>query len=214
MNANFKGNPATNPPATAAEIAALRSELGFDVPTSLQEVWRTSNGLSYPESGVTLYATNDIKERNESYEIGIYEPDFLLIGDDSGGNGFLIDKNEKESKVFKIDFGAIGSSKGEIVAEDLPSWIEQECPVSNIDEELNKRRNIKINIVLNKKPKDGLKGMLLVKQKLNISSSSSELKACMDNVPCTIISQVYLSKYESVCNEINETQDCLIMVPA
>ncbi|WP_405969093.1 hypothetical protein OG496_00775 [Streptomyces sp. NBC_00988] len=82
---------------TGAEEEAAESFAGFltghvarvagvgDGPTpSLARLWRSTPGVHLP-GGVVIYGPQDILERNETYKVGEYQPDWILIGDDSGG---------------------------------------------------------------------------------------------------------------------------------
>jgi hypothetical protein len=40
----------------------------------------------------TVYGVADLAERNATFETAGYCPGFLLIGDDSGGRGFLLSR--------------------------------------------------------------------------------------------------------------------------
>ena len=52
--------------------------------------WQTGEPRN---DGLTIYAPDQIAERNEIYEVAIYLPGHLMIGDDSGGRGVLLDSS-------------------------------------------------------------------------------------------------------------------------
>jgi len=76
------------------------------------------------EEGLKLYSQTEIKERNETFEVQEYLKDFILIGDDSGGLGFLMDK---DGKVYSCDLGFLDEDDMELKASSLEEFL---CLVS------------------------------------------------------------------------------------
>lgn len=70
-----------------------------------------------------MYSAASIVERNVTYEVADYAPGFVLIGDDSGGRGFLVRVGDPDSQVFSSDLGDLDPADFEIEAADVPSWI-------------------------------------------------------------------------------------------
>jgi hypothetical protein len=116
-------------PASATEIANTRAEFANKLPETVATLWQESDGAFFPETGVVLYSTADIAERNSTYEVAEYEPDLILIGDDSGGNGFFMRAIVESTEVLKLDLGAIGSVEGSLIATSLVAWVSQGCPI-------------------------------------------------------------------------------------
>jgi hypothetical protein len=200
--------------ASATQIADARAECSNKIPDAVTILWQESDGASFPETGVVLYSTADIIERNTTCEVADYAPDLILIGDDSGGNGLFMHATAESTEVLKIDLGAIGSTEGIVLATGLIAWVGQACPI-NADA-LGKLRetNEKVDIILEKPPKDGLKGMLLIKQRMSLSLSVAQLKEAIEQVPITLVRSVYYSKYKAAYEEVNQTQYCLKAVRA
>lgn len=82
------GSVARRSAATPADVMRARAETEINLPASLVALWSVRDGL-LTESGVAVYSAKDIGERNAAYEVAQYAPGFLLVGDDSGGRGFL-----------------------------------------------------------------------------------------------------------------------------
>ena len=72
------------------------------------------------EEGLKLYSQKEIKQRNETFEIQEYLKDFILIGDDSGGLGFLL---HKDGKVYSCDLGFLDEDGMELQASSLEEFI-------------------------------------------------------------------------------------------
>ncbi|WP_211282557.1 hypothetical protein [Streptomyces griseorubiginosus] len=75
------------------------------------------------ESGVTVYSSEDVGERNATYEVALYAPGFLLVGDDGGGRGFLVRADDPDSAVFSSGLGDLEPADFEIVSASFPEWL-------------------------------------------------------------------------------------------
>lgn len=91
--ANLTANPhfTLHPPATDAAINAAE-DASSPFPPEYRALLRLTNGL-YSDGCLVLYATEDLATRNQDYEVPTYLPDYLMIGDDSGGQAILIDRS-------------------------------------------------------------------------------------------------------------------------
>ncbi|MFJ9517869.1 hypothetical protein ACIRPK_06320 [Kitasatospora sp. NPDC101801] len=62
--------------------------------------------------------------------MALYAPGFVLIGDDSGGRGFLLraDGPGPGSAVFSSDLGDLDPADFDVESTDFASWIESLGP--------------------------------------------------------------------------------------
>jgi len=74
-------------------------------------------------AGAYLYGRASLAERNETYEVALYEPNFYMIGQD-GDLGFFIKLNSDDTIYFN-DLGALGSAPMGIVEKDIFAFIEK-----------------------------------------------------------------------------------------
>ncbi|MFF4195541.1 SMI1/KNR4 family protein [Nonomuraea sp. NPDC001831] len=109
--------------ATPDDVMRARAETAMSLPAPLVALWRVRDGL-HTESGVVVYSAGDIGERNATHEVARYAPGFLLVGDDSGGCGFLLRADDPDSAVFSSDLGDLDPAGFDVVAADFASWIE------------------------------------------------------------------------------------------
>lgn len=100
-----------------------------DRPTpALARLWRSTPGVLLP-NGVVVYGPLDLLERNETYEVNEYQPDWVLIGDDSGGCGLFMRRGGGDrASVYRLDLGAGDSDidspgVGEWMTDDLLGWL-------------------------------------------------------------------------------------------
>ena len=74
-------------------------------------------------TGVYLYGRAALAERNETYEVALYEPNFYMIGQD-GDLGFFIKLNSDDA-IYLNDLGALGSAPMRIAEKDIFAFIKK-----------------------------------------------------------------------------------------
>ncbi len=70
-----------------------------------------------------LYGRAALAERNETYEVALYEPNFYMIGQD-GDLGFFIKLNSDDAIYFN-DLGALGSAPMCLAERDIFAFIKK-----------------------------------------------------------------------------------------
>jgi hypothetical protein len=81
------------------------------------------------DNGVALRCRDTLAERNVTYEIATYLPGYLMIGDDSGGNGFLIACDQASGPVFRVDLGSLHEDDFAVVAATFEAWARDGFPL-------------------------------------------------------------------------------------
>ena len=74
-------------------------------------------------AGAYLYGHAALAERNETYEVALYEPGFYMIGQD-GDLGFFIKLNSDDA-IYLNDLGALGSAPMGIAEQDIFAFIKK-----------------------------------------------------------------------------------------
>ena len=74
-------------------------------------------------AGAYLYGRASLVERNETYEVVLYEPNFYMIGQD-GNLGFFIKLNSDDA-IYLNDLGALGSAPMRIAEKDIFAFMEK-----------------------------------------------------------------------------------------
>ncbi|MDR7669631.1 SMI1/KNR4 family protein [Bacillus altitudinis] len=115
-----------NKPETDINIKEAESQLNMLLPHAYKTLLKQTNGCSV-EGDVLLYGTEDIVERNKTWEVHHYASGYVAIGDDGGGRVFLMRQAEEEKKVWIVDAGVMDPQHAELVAEDLLSWVSHGC---------------------------------------------------------------------------------------
>jgi hypothetical protein len=88
-----------NNPAEMKDIDSTCNELGCLENKWLRIFWSEYNGAVIEDQTV-LCSTDQIGERNKTYEIDKNLPDYISIEDDSGGGLILIPKNDSKKFYF------------------------------------------------------------------------------------------------------------------
>lgn len=111
-------------PASNEEIEAAQISLGMRLPQDYRRLLQVSNGFSL-QSGVLIYSTSELPERNQTFEVAIYAPGCIAIGDDSGGRAIVI-SGDKEG-VFLVDQGSFDPTDFDLIAPSIAEWISKGC---------------------------------------------------------------------------------------
>ena len=73
-------------------------------------------------TGIILYSKEDLVERNTTYQIEEWEPDFFMIGQD-GDLAFFI-KKDSDDTIYMNDLGALGSIGMKCTASDVYEFVK------------------------------------------------------------------------------------------
>jgi len=73
-------------------------------------------------TGIILYSKADLIERNTTYQIEEWEPDFFMIGQD-GDLAFFI-KKDSDDTIYMNDLGALGSIEMKSIATDVYEFVK------------------------------------------------------------------------------------------
>ena len=104
----------------------MNNQMDFVLPTLydkfLLEIGEDGE-FTIEDTGIILYSTADLVERNTTYQIEEWDPDFFMIGQD-GDVAFFI-KKDSDDTIYMNDLGALGSIEMESVATDVYEFIKQ-----------------------------------------------------------------------------------------
>ncbi|MGH8084847.1 MAG: SMI1/KNR4 family protein [Lysobacter sp.] len=115
---------ATRPPLARYGLAAALDRSLEEMPAQLLDLYSETNGFMSP-MGNTVYEAVDLAERNQTFEVAEFSPGFILIGDNSGGRGYLISLDGGDLKVYGSDLGDLGPEDFSIEAESISDWISR-----------------------------------------------------------------------------------------
>ncbi|ALU62740.1 hypothetical protein ACA40_23840 [Pseudomonas syringae pv. lapsa] len=176
-----------NSPANVNEIESICKELGISEKNWLRKFWRECNGAVL-EDQIVIYPTDQILERNKTYEIDINFPEYILMGDDSGGGLILIPKKGLEKFYF------IGSGDPFINDAEVFDSIEQLTAYAMADVDSDSDSG---NIVSVAEIKPKASDVLKIKKDFNLDYSIALLTKKLEKKDEIISENVKLIKYKS-----------------
>ena len=104
----------------------MNNQMDFVLPT-LYDKFLSEMGedgeFAIEDTGIILYSKADLVERNTTYQIEEWEPDFFMIGQE-GDLAFFI-KKDSDDTVYMNDLGALGSIEMNPVASDVYEFIQR-----------------------------------------------------------------------------------------
>jgi hypothetical protein len=192
-------------PATSEEIYSTQAILEKLFPSEYIQLLECSNGISLKTG--RLYSTDDLVERNSTYEVAIYAPSFVLIGDDGGGYGIYIESSPLESsQVYLIYLGSGVIEDAHILANSLNDWLHKGFALKH---STPSPYPTYVDVYLIKPPANGPKDLLLIKGLLNLQTSIGSLYRSLANTPYRLLRSVPFGKYAKICAEYNQKDNCL-----
>ena len=116
------------PPVEDACICAVESALQLPFPEGYLQFFKQING--FDANFLRLYPVDELVERNLTYEVGQYCPNFINIGDDGGGQAILIKSALfEDTNVYLVGHGVMSPDFMEIIGNDFLTWLESGCPL-------------------------------------------------------------------------------------
>lgn len=124
---------ARNPPAAPEAIAAASRLLPTELPEDYAALLVQADGLLAKH--FALCSCGDLPERNATFEVGKYAPEFVIVGGDGGGSAIVMRGGPGRSPVFLVGHGAMQPEFMERLADSLAEWIDLGCPVDPAPEQ-------------------------------------------------------------------------------
>jgi len=117
-----------SPPAPADAVAALEQRLGQPLPSEYRQFLLLANGASL-SGGLLLYSTGEIEERNSTWQVPVYAPDYLAIGDTGAGDAILIHQSSRNSTLFIVGTGSMTPNMMRELGPSIEHWLNGGCEV-------------------------------------------------------------------------------------
>ena len=104
----------------------MNNQMDFVLPT-LYDKFLSEMGedgeFAIEDTGIILYSKADLVERNTTYQIEEWEPDFFMIGQD-GDVAFFI-KKDSDDTIYMNDLGALGSLEMKPISLNIFEFVKQ-----------------------------------------------------------------------------------------
>ncbi|MFJ7646517.1 hypothetical protein ACIQ1H_03150 [Lysinibacillus sp. NPDC097279] len=207
MILNFKSKPLITKTGRNIEAYEINSHFQTIIPSRMIEFWKSYSEVSF-ENGVNIYGLDIAIERNRLYEVSTYAPEYILIGDDGGGQGLFI-KKKGDLNVYYQDLGAL-SLPFYSLNIDFLSWLEND-PVIDEDnwtsDELDLIEEVKVYVV--RKPIEANKFMMEIRKLFNLKLSIRDMREKLNSLPYLMIQDITLMKYGHTIEGLNQKYNCL-----
>ncbi|MGG3889015.1 SMI1/KNR4 family protein [Metabacillus fastidiosus] len=145
-----------NNSASDAEIKEVEDLMKVKLPHTYKNLLKYTNGFSIG-GGLLIYGTDDIIERNATWEVNEYANGYVAIGDDGGGNVFLMLQRIEETAVLMVNGGVMNPNYATVISSDFNDWINSGCFIETAEETTNDFPD-NCSIILIKSPNGGLNG--------------------------------------------------------
>ncbi|MED1383653.1 1,3-beta-glucan synthase regulator [Bacillus mycoides] len=186
--------------ASDIEIQAVENRMNVTLPNVYKELLRCTNGFSIG-GGLLIYGTEHIAERNEVWEVDEYARGYVSIGDDGGGNVFLMAQHAEEKEVVVIDSGDMNPSHATVITADFKKWVNSGC-VGEIEQKTIHKSSDICNIVLVKTPSEGLKDLIRIKNVLGLEIAAVDLLKGSKNLPYILVERFPYGKAKKLIEKL------------
>ncbi|MED1093680.1 SMI1/KNR4 family protein [Bacillus paramycoides] len=200
-----------NNPVSDIEIQKLEELMKIELPSVYKDLLRYANGFSIG-GGLTIYGTEDIVERNETWEVTEYASGYVSIGDDGSGNVFLMLQGVDVKEVFVVDSGDMDPNHATVITLDFSEWVNTGCLNEKI-QKIEVEFPDTCNIVLVETPNGGLKDLVKIKSVLAIDISTGDLLKGSKNLPFTLVKKFPYGKAKKMIEKLGPVGVVLNAVP-
>ncbi len=207
MNLNFKSTPLITKTTRNIDAPEINTYFQTYIPSRLIEFWKSYNEVSF-ENGINIYGFDIAIERNGLYEVSTYAPEYILIGDDGGGQGLFLKKNS-DLNVFYQDFGAL-SLPFYTLDTDLFRWLENDAVIKDDDftfDEPDLIDEVKVYIV--RKPNEANKFIMELRKCFNLNLSINDIREKLNSLPFLVIQDIKIMKYGKTIEILNQKYNCI-----
>ncbi|MGG1165148.1 MULTISPECIES: SMI1/KNR4 family protein [Bacillus cereus group] len=200
-----------NNPANEIEIQEIEGVMKVELPNIYKGLLKYTNGFSIG-GGLTIYGTEDIIERNETWEVTEYANGYVSIGDDGSGNVFLMSQGADVQEVRAVDSGDMNPNHVTVVTLDFSEWVNTGCLNRKI-QEIKEEIPDTCNIVLIEIPNGGLKDLVKIKSVLALDISTGELLKGSKNLPFTLVKGAPYGKAKKLIEKLGPVGLALNAIP-
>ncbi|KFM95588.1 SMI1-KNR4 cell-wall family protein [Bacillus clarus] len=181
------------------------------LPNVYKDLLKYTNGFSIG-GGLTIYGTEDIIERNETWEVTEYANGYVSMGDDGSGNVFLMLQGADAKEVLVVDSGDMDSNHATVITLDFSEWVNTGCLNEKI-QKIEVEFPDTCNIVLVETPNGGLKDLVKIKSVLAIDISTGDLLKGSKNLPFTLVKKFPYGKTKKLIEKLGPVGVVLNAVP-
>ncbi|KZZ83919.1 SMI1/KNR4 family protein [Bacillus sp. SJS] len=200
-------NLVLNSPGSEFEVYKIERTMSVRLPDVYRQLLIQTNGFSIG-GGVAIYGTEDIEERNATWEVSEYAKGYVAVGDDGEGNVFLMLQSKEDNRVICVESGTMNPAHTSEDSVDFAQWIKRGCSKSTISHEAAPET---CHIILQTVPANGLKDLIKIKNVLGINISSADLLNGSKSTPFTIAREYPFGKAKKLVEKLGVIGESLII---
>ena len=197
-------------------VRAVLAEIGAELPASYEA--HLAEDREVVTDLAVIYGASDVVEMNRLYYAARYLPDHFIIGDNGGGEAYVIEKRGgDDTPVHIIEHGSMVTRPLRPFADSFADWRRRGFPVdeeADDDETATGLHGVDpADVYLDAMPPDGLKGLVRIKKILELDTSIGELKKRAESLPARLAAGVPYMRYVILCEKANAPGACLSIRP-
>ena len=179
-------------PATKEEVIKVDAEFGFKLPNEYKEFLFGTNGLS-TKATISIFGTEDIIERNRTYEVQEYAEGYVAIGLSDGDDFLLMHADENTKEVIRVDCGDMNPINSEPFAEDFIEWVNNGA-IDPYDLQVDEEEQELGTLILIAPPKNGSSDLVIIEKAFNIQYRAFDILKGYKNVPFVLKKNVVIDE--------------------
>lgn len=197
----------------AAEIETLEREMNVNLPKVYRDLLKYTNGFSI-DGGLTIYGTMNIIERNLTWEVDGYAKGYVAIGDDGGGNVFLMHQGSEAKDVFTVDSGDMNPGNARKLTSDFTRWVSEGCINKSEDKSINQISHDICDLVLVNTLSGGAKDLIQIKNIIGLEISMGELLKGSKKPPFVLVKDFPYGKARKLIEKLGSIGKDITLVPS
>lgn len=193
-----------NPGISDDELLSLMQNYNIRFPHSYIDFLRYSNGFQSINSDL-IYSSEEVKERNQYYEIDKYMPNYFAIGDGDGEYVYLMKKDTLSKEIFMYDSIsiAINDCLPERVFKNFYSFIDFIVKDRFVEE----NENIDCYSISLTKPVNDIKLIIKMKKVFGYDGDLKSLLNGCKNAPFTLKENITFGMCQILIKRIPEISE-------
>ncbi|MEG0384344.1 SMI1/KNR4 family protein [Solibacillus cecembensis] len=182
------------------KVCEVELEIGFSLPEVFKILLRYADGFITDE-GVHIYGTQEIIERNLTYEVFEYAPGYIAIGDDSGGRVLLMRQEPNKVEILIVDSGDMNPKNASLISTDIIQWIKSGLNI-NTNEKTDVNWSYNCKVVVVNTLDGGIKDLIRIKSIFGLNIPTSELIKGLKSLPYVLIEEYPYGKAKKLIEKL------------
>ena len=142
---------------------------------------------------------------NDDWQIQKYQCNYIAIGDDGGGLVFLMKQELSAKEVICVDASDYDVDLPFCRISNFDEWYKNGCKIRTEGKESSSMQT-QGNVILVKKPRNGIKDLIKIKRIFNMDIPASELLKLSNELPCILIEDIKHAKAVKLIERVGQIE--------